>query len=284
MGKVCVITGGGSGMGLAAAHEMGRRGFEVVISGRTVSKLDGAIAELEAEGIVAHARRCDVADRGCVEELAAQAAELGEVHVVLHAAGVAGGDPQTIMATNALGTVNVNDVFLPVMTPGGCLIDVASIAGHFLPQESVPTGLYPLARTDRAAFLREMMAVVRDAPSDQQEGMAYSLSKSFALWFARTDCRRFGARNLRIVAVAPGVVETPMIADSKEACDALVAASALRRPGTPEQLAYLFASIADARNGFLTGVEIVCDGGSLAVMAGGCAEPDTEEVLAAVGA
>ncbi len=285
MGKVCAITGGGSGMGLAVAHEMGRRGYEVVLAGRTVSKLDGAIRELTAQGIAARACRCDVADRGQAEGLAAQAAELGEVRVVIHAAGLSPhmADPQSIMAVNALGTVNVNDAFLPVMAVGGCVVDVSSMAAHMAPELIMPSRAYPLARTNRVRFMRAMMRRVRLFPKTQQRGVAYSISKHFVVWLAQADAGRFGERGVRVVSVCPGVFDTPMGEVELEDGRAFIEGSALKRLGRPEEIAYLFATIADPRNGYLTGADIVCDGGVVASRHAAAA-PVQEEVGASAGA
>ena len=87
MANVCVITGGGSGMGLAAAKFMSKDKI-IVISGRTMSKLEGAVAELKALGYDAYAKACDTSDRESVKELVAFASSLGEIKNVINAAGV----------------------------------------------------------------------------------------------------------------------------------------------------------------------------------------------------
>ena len=68
--SVCVITGGSSGMGLATAHRMVKKGYTLVLAAPTPAKLDKAIAELGAEGIDAKACRCDISDRASLEALA----------------------------------------------------------------------------------------------------------------------------------------------------------------------------------------------------------------------
>ena len=85
--KVYVITGGGSGMGLATVRELGKDA-KIIISGRTASKLESAVAELTAEGYNVEAYSCDVSDRASVKALAEYAASQGEVVGLIHAAGV----------------------------------------------------------------------------------------------------------------------------------------------------------------------------------------------------
>ena len=106
---VCVITGGGSGMGLSAAKEMPKSKI-IVLSGRTVKKLENAVNELTALDYEAYAFACDTARLDDVRTLAEYAASLGEIKNVIHAAGLspATAKPEQLVRVNALGTVHVN--------------------------------------------------------------------------------------------------------------------------------------------------------------------------------
>jgi NAD(P)-dependent dehydrogenase (short-subunit alcohol dehydrogenase family) len=87
MKNVCVITGGGSGMGLAAAKCMPKDKI-IVVTGRTLSKLEGAVKELTELGYEAYAKTCDTSVREQVRELAEYAASLGEIKNVINSAGL----------------------------------------------------------------------------------------------------------------------------------------------------------------------------------------------------
>ena len=123
MKKVCVVTGGGSGIGFAAAKEAAKKGYYVMIVGRNEKKLAGAVEELRKDGCEAEAYSCDVSDREHCFALARHAAECGAVKAVLHIAGMSPhmGDAEKIMQANALGTVNINDAFFEVIAEGGCV-------------------------------------------------------------------------------------------------------------------------------------------------------------------
>ena len=112
MKTVCVITGGGSGMGLAAAKCMPKEKI-IVVTGRTMSKLEKAVEELTALGYEAYATTCDTSVREQVVKLAEYAASLGVIKNVLHSAGLspAMAKPEQLMRVNALGTVYVNQEF-----------------------------------------------------------------------------------------------------------------------------------------------------------------------------
>lgn len=88
MRQICVITGGGSGMGLATARIMGKTHY-VIICGRTPHKLEKAITELKTENIECEAFSCDVSNQESVRALAEYSKKVGNVQSVIHAAGYA---------------------------------------------------------------------------------------------------------------------------------------------------------------------------------------------------
>ena len=134
MADVCVITGGGSGMGLAAAKYMPKEKI-LVLAGRTEAKLQRAIEELKAEGHEAYAKACDTSKRESVRALAEYAASLGEVKNVINSAGLSPNmaEAETILRVNALGTVYMNEEFSKVMKAGSVIVDVASNSAYVLP-------------------------------------------------------------------------------------------------------------------------------------------------------
>lgn len=158
MKNVCVITGGGSGMGLAAAKYMPKDKC-IVLSGRTAKKLEKAVAELEALGYEAHAHTCDTSDRLSVRSLADYAASLGEVKNVINAAGLspAMAKPEQLLRVNALGTVYVNQEFSQRMKPGSVIVDVSSNSAYVLPRFLISQKTYALAETDEALFLKKLL-------------------------------------------------------------------------------------------------------------------------------
>jgi len=269
--KVCVITGGGSGMGLATAKLICESGYYTILVGRTASKLEKAVADLCAAGGEAEAFSCDVSDRESCFALARHAAECGEVKAVLHIAGLSPhmGDAEKILRGNALGTVNINDAFYEVIASGGCIIDTSSMSAYLAPSFVMPKRSYKLVRTDRKAFLKKMLARVNLMPKDARPGVAYAISKHFVIWFAKTDAARFGAKNVRCLSVTPGNFDTPMGALESEQANVFKKYSALKRNGRPEEIAALFVLLLDERLGFLTGTDILMDGGVIASDANG---------------
>ena len=265
MANVCVITGGGSGMGLEAAKCMPKDKI-IVICGRTLKKLEGAVEELKSLGFQAYAKTCDTSDRESVKELVKFACELGEVKNVINSAGVSPamkGTPESILRINALGTVYMNQEFSKVMNPGSVIVDVSSNSAYILPSFIIPKKAYALAETDEEKFLKKLIKRSGLAKGEyQQKGFAYSLSKNFVIWYAKKCAFEYGKKGIRVVSLSPGLIATDMGNLEKEDGGMLIPFSAEERMGKPEELGYALATVADERNGYLAGVDVLCDGGS----------------------
>ena len=265
MSEVCVITGGGSGMGLAAAKYMPKEKI-LVISGRTENKLQKAAEELRALGHTAHIKTCDTSDRASVRALAEFAASLGTIKTVINSAGLSPSmaKPETILRVNALGTVYVNEEFSGRMGRGGVIVDVASNSAYVLPKFLISKKMYALADTDEAAFLKKALKMSGLAKGDyQRAGFAYSISKNFTVWYAQKCAFAYGGKGIRVVSLSPGLIATDMGNLEKGEGGSMLPFTAENRMGTAEELGYALASVADARNGYLAGVDILCDGGAM---------------------
>ncbi|ARV84743.1 SDR family oxidoreductase [Mycobacterium intracellulare] len=268
MNRVSVITGGAGGMGLATAKIVGRD-HTVVLCDVRQDRLTTAAATLQELGITPTIVNCDVTDRRAVADLLGTATNLGSVVSVIHTAGVSPsmGPADYVMRTNAVGTVNVDEEFYAVAGEGAVIVNVASMAAHMLPAEIIPTGQFPLALDDADAFMDAMMTACDIAPEEARSGLAYALSKSFVKWYSQSQAERFNARRLRIVSVSPGSIDTEMgRLEEAAGAGAMVADAAVPRWGKPEEMAELLAFCASEKAGYLTGTDILNDGGVIASM------------------
>jgi NADP-dependent 3-hydroxy acid dehydrogenase YdfG len=183
--KVAVITGGGSGIGLAIAHTFAASGYSVVITGRDAKRLQKAAEELSSADAQVTAIACDVRDLASVERLFQ---EIGRHHstidVLINNAGVAHGLApadqlsveiwKEVIDTNLTGTFLVTRAALPLMRPGGTIVNNLSVAA-----------LQPFA------------------------GMsAYNASKFGALGFTHALREDLRQRGIRVVALLPGATST----------------------------------------------------------------------------
>lgn len=266
MAEVCVITGGGSGMGLAAAKFMPKT-KTIIVAGRTEKKLEGAVKELKELGYKAFAKVCDTSNRESVRELAEYAAKHGEVKNVINSAGLspAMSDPETILRVNALGTVYMNQEFSKVMKKGSVIVDIASNSAYILPNFLISTKVYKLADTDEELFVKKLLKKSNLAKSKGAyavSGFAYSLSKNFVTWYAKKCAFEYGKNGIRVVSLSPGLISTDMGNLEAKEGGMLIPFSAEERMGTPEELGFAIATVADERNGYLAGVDVLVDGGS----------------------
>lgn len=265
MKNVCVITGGGSGMGLATAKLMGKDHY-IIICGRSVTKLENAVKTLQQEGLEIEAFVCDVSDYASVEKLANYAQEKGRISAVIHAAGLSPhmGDAKQIMEVNALGTININNAFYKVVKEGACIIDVSSMSAYITPKLIMPVRRYRYSIQNPELFMKKMMKYINFFPQKVRAGVAYGISKHFVIWFAKQDAARFGNKGVRVISVSPGNFETPMGELEKEEADAYTKYCAIKRFGHVDEIASLFAYCASPSAGYLTGIDILCDGGLVA--------------------
>ncbi len=267
MKPVTIITGGAGGMGLATAKILGAD-HTVLLADVDQQRLDNALAELHALNISADSAVCDITDRASIDGLFKQAAKLGRLASVIHTAGLSPqmADAETIMRVNALGTIYLADAVLNIASEGVALVNVASMAGHMMPTALMPTRAYRHALSNPEKFLHKALFPTRLMPKDfYKKGLAYGISKNFVMWYTRKRAADFGVKRARIVSVSPGSFDTAMGRLEEQSGSAeMLKTAALKRFGKPEEIANVLAFCASDKAGYLTGVDILCDGGVVA--------------------
>ena len=264
MKNVCVITGGGSGMGLAAAKCMPKDKV-IVVTGRTMSKLEKAVKELETLGYEAYAKTCDTSNRRQVRELAEFAAGFGEIKNVINSAGLspAMAKPEQLIRVNALGTVYINQEFSRLMKAGSVIVDVSSNSAYMIPEFLANKKIFALVDTDEELFVKKVLSMPNKLKGYKAAGLAYGLSKKFVIWYAAKCAYEYGKKGIRVCSLSPGLIATDMGNLEAEEGGNLLATTAEKRMGKPEELGFALATVADERNGYLAGVDVLVDGGSV---------------------
>lgn len=267
MKNVCVVTGGGSGMGLEAAKILGKK-QKIILMGRTVSKLENAITELKALGIEAEACPGDASDRESVKKLAAYAASQGTVKTLIHAAGVSPHmtNAEKIIEINAIGTINVDEEFAAVMGEGSCILNVSSMSAYMLPQSMQPKQLFKLALEDVSMFREEINKLIASMPEERQVSFAYPVSKCFVQWFTAREAIKYGKKGIRVVSIAPGTFDTPIGKVEGDEAASYALRGAMGRVGKPEEIAKMMAFMVSDECSYLCGVDVLYDGGTIAAM------------------
>ena len=240
-GKVAVITGGSSGIGLATAQRFVDEGAHVFITGRRQSELDKAKA-LIGDGVSTVAG--DVTVSADLDRLFATVLEQkGALDILVASSGRVGPEElgkvteENFDATfnlNARATLFTVQKALPLMRTGGSVILIGSVAGYV----GVP------------GF------------------SAYSATKAALRSYVRTWTREFTDRGIRFNTLSPGPIDTPIMdaqADSPEQADAIraqfAAAIPLNRMGRPDEIAAAALFLASDESSFVAGAELSVDGG-----------------------
>ena len=167
-----------------------------------------------------------------------------------------------IVWSSAVGAKNVNMAFRKYMERGSAIVDVASCAAYDLPDIAVHHGVFELAEYHEDEFVQKMLSEVGYARKNQP-GLAYRLSKTFVVWYAKKCAFAYGKDGIRVASVSPGLIDTETGALEAEHAAHMIENSAEHRMGTPDEIGFALAAIADERNSFLAGVDVIVDGGGL---------------------
>ena len=216
-------------------------------------------------GFEAYDKTCDTSKREQVKELAEFAASLGEIKNVINSAGLspAMAEPEKLIRVNALGIVYINEEFSKLMKAGSVIVDISSNSAYILPDFLVSKKTFALADKDEDLFIKKILGLPNKLKGYKASGLAYGLSKKFVIWYAAKCAYEYGAKGIRVCSLSPGLIATDMGNLESEEGGSLLNTTAERRMGKPEELGFAIATVADERNGYLAGVDVLVDGGSV---------------------
>jgi len=239
--KVVFITGAASGIGLAAAEAFGQRGYATVLADRNTDAGRDAEAKLATVGECRFVA-CDVADDDSVREAVAFAvATYGRLDAAFNAAGIDGAygpladatmeNWNRVIAVNLTGTFSCMRYQLPAIVEagGGAIVNCASVAGL------------------RAA----------------QTVSAYTAAKHGVVGLTKAGAREYASSGVRVNAICPGTVDTPMFRHSLGAqAERLAKGNPSRRLADASEIAAVAVWLCADAPGYLTGETIAVDGGA----------------------
>lgn len=246
-GKVALVTGAAQGIGEAVAVALADRGAHVVGSDLNVERGEAMVASLRSRGSQAHFLRHDVSSEPEWVATVAEAMHLfGKVDILVNNAGlieVAHIDDMPVEQFDRIMSVNVRGVFLgckhiwPAMKAagGGSIINMSSVTGI-------------IASSDGSA--------------------AYSTSKGAVRLLTKAVARDYIDRNVRVNSVHPGGIRTPTVEPflaDPEMAPAVIGRTPMKRIGQASEVGSVVAFLASDDSSYMTGAEVVVDGGWLAV-------------------
>lgn len=241
--KVALVTGSSSGMGKAIAEAMGAHGAKVVISSNDTEGGQNVCDAMTAQGIEAVNIPCDMSKKEDIQRLYdAAVATFGKIDILVNCVGIAmpngfldinAADFEKTMSLNLQSTIYLTKMIVPMMQAqkDGVIIYLASIAG------------------------------VR---GNKNIGL-YGISKAGLIQLARNLAVEFGPDNIRVNSISPGMIDTPFsqgLIQNKVFMEKRLSQTPLRRVGLPEEIAGVAVMLASKAGGFITGQNIVVDGGT----------------------
>ena len=238
--KVAVVTGGGQGLGAAIVRLFAREGAQVVVADVNLSGATAMAEEIVAAGGRGIAFQVDITQKDETQRLMnATVEEYGRIDVLVNNAGIASSGTVTeidqpdwdrVMSVNVTGSYLCSKFAIPFMEKqgGGNIVCIASASGVI----------------------------------GQQNQVAYNVSKHAVIGLVRCMALDHASANIRVNAVCPGVIQTPMLNIlSDEQLDELRSMSPLQRMAQPEEIAATVLHLASDESSFTTGSACLIDGG-----------------------
>jgi len=240
---VAIITGGAHGMGATEARLFAEEGATIVIADLLGQEGEAVAAEINERQQLARFVRADVTSERDWEQLIAETlAAFGRLDILVNNAGISGsavGDPDGLAGWQRLLGVNATSVFLGttlaaaamVRTGGGSIVNISSIMGIVGGDESHP---------------------------------GYCASKAAVRNYTKAAAVRYGPHNIRVNSVHPGYLPPMLNATNAGGRASKIEQTPLRRLGKPIEVAYGVLFLASDEASFITGAELVIDGGFIA--------------------
>jgi len=242
-GKVAIVTGGGLGIGKAAAITLAREGADVVIVDIDLPSAQGVVAEIESMGHQARAMKCDVTQSQQVNKMVTETLDaFSRIDILVNNAGIV-----KYIPTHEMDKADWDRI-----------IDI-NLTGEFLCAQAV----------GRQMIKQRYGKIINIASTAAHRGVpgvaAYCASKGGVLALTRSLAVEWGQYNINVNAVSPGRTVTPMTVGAGLDMEKAIQRTPLARINRPEDLAATILFLASSASDNITGQDIIVDGGIAAL-------------------
>lgn len=263
MKEVSVLVGAGS-IGQAIIRRVSA-GKHVVLADYSMENAERAARTLEDAGFECSTVRCDLASKEDILNLVDFAISKGIVKNLVNAAGVSPSQApvEQILQVDLYGTSVLLEEFGKVIAEGGSGIVISSQSGHRLPalpqEQNEALATTPCDELLQLPFLQEIDDTLK----------AYQYSKRCNVLRVMYEATRWGKRGATVNSISPGIIITPLANDElhgprKDGYLKMIAASPAKRAGTPDEVGDLAEFLMSSRGRFISGADILIDGGTTA--------------------
>ena len=268
--SIGMVTGAGRGMGRACAERLAPDVDVLALVDRDEGGL-AAAADALATTVEVVPIGLDIADADAVRGLVEQIERLGSLRAVAHAAGISPtmAEWQSIFGVDLVGTAVLIDALAALVTSGTAAVCFASMAPLLVVPDGDPAIDATIDDPLRPEFLADLRQVAGATIEDT--AMAYAWAKRGVQRLVRREAVRWGRAGGRICSVSPGIIDTPQgrqEAAAQPLMAALVDRTPLGREGRAEEVAAVVAFLLSDEAGFVSGCDVLVDGGACAAVAG----------------
>ncbi len=272
---VLILTGAGQ-IGLAIARRIGT-GKKIILGDKNGEHAEAMAHTLNCAGFDASAMEMDLSSRASIQHMLEQAQKYGKISLLVNAAGVSPSQApiKTILKVDLYGTAVLLEETGKVIKKGGAGVTISSQSGHRMPALS-PEEDELLACTPTEELLELDML----QPEHIRDTLhAYQMAKRCNVKRVMAEAVRWGERGARINSISPGIIVTPLALDEFNGPRGafyknMFAKCPAGRPGTADEIANMAELLMSERGAFITGSDILMDGGATASFFYGPLKPE----------
>ena len=265
MKHVMILTGAGQ-IGMAIARRMGC-GKKIIVADKSREHAENIAGIMQEAGFDVTAEVTDISSRDSILNLIGTAQSFGDVTMLVNAAGVSPSQAsiETILSVDLYGTAVLLEEVGKVIASGGTGVTISSQSGHRLPalgaEKDEALALTPTDELLNLDFLQ---------PENVRDTMhAYQLAKRCNVKRVMAEAVKWGMRGARLNSISPGIVVTPLAIDEfngprGDFYKNMFAGCPAGRPGTADEIAGVAELLMSEKGAFITGADILADGGATA--------------------